>query len=241
MKSPKETPKKLPKLPRTETYRSGSYRLFDGPDNAVKVTHKYRTQGDGSDFSNTDWALLLVDAGWEKAHEAYYQGLDEGYRMGQAAGLIEGSQEGKCNAEKAEAAFEQALFALEKNLLQFYVGVERWSVKLALHIAEKVVESVANEHKDLVKQTVRKAIAETADKTRILIRVNPSDFQALKDFRADIREISEGTEHFKIEVDTSITPGSCRVETPSGLVDADFMTQLGELRRALILHEEAVE
>jgi flagellar biosynthesis/type III secretory pathway protein FliH len=51
--------------------------------------------------------------------------------------------------------------------------------------------------------------------------------------------LCEGIEHFKIEADGGITPGSCRVETPSGLLDADFTTQLAELRRALILHEEA--
>lgn len=241
MKSQKKIPEKLQRLPRSETFRSGSYRLYDGPENAVKVSYKNRGLVDDSGFSSTDWVLLLVDAGWEKAHETYYQGLDEGYAMGYAAGLAEGLQEGSRRAEQATATFEQALFAMEKNLLQFYTGVERWSVKLALHIAEKVVEKAANEHEDLIKQTVRKAITETADKTRILIRVNPTDFQALKDFRADVREISEGTEHFKIEVDASITPGSCRVETPSGLVDADFTTQLGELRRVLILHEEAVE
>lgn len=193
----------------------------------------------GSDLSNADWALHLVDAGWEKAEEGYYQGLDEGYALGYTTGLREGLQEGREATEKANHIFSQTVNDLEKNLLQFYLGVERWTVKLAMYIAEKVVGFAAHEHQDLVKETVRKAIAETADKTRIIIKVNPSDYETLKHFRIDLSELSERIEHFKIEVDAGVTPGSCRVETPSGLVDADFTTQIGELRRALILQEEA--
>ena len=239
MKGVKKTLENLHQLPRAKTFRTGSYRLFEGQENAVRVVPKYREMVDASGLSNTDWALLLVDAGWEKAQETYYKGLDEGYGKGYADGLAAGLREGSAGAQQAAATFEQVLFSMERNLLQFYSGVERWSVKLAMQIAGKVVESAADEHEDLVKQTVRKAIAETADKTRILIRVNPCDFKALKGFRSDIRDLPEGTDHFKIEVDASVTPGSCRIETPSGLVDADFTTQLGELRKALILHEEA--
>ena len=237
MKHLKKAPEKISEIPRAKTLRYGSYRLMDGPGEVVTVKSIVKRGGEVGGLNNTDWALLLIDTGWEKAEQAYYQGLDEGYAKGLAMGL----QQGRADAEKSAVAFGQALTDLEKSLLQFYAGVERWSVKLAIRIAQKVVENAADEHQDLVKQTIRKAIAETADKTRILIKVNPTDYDAIKDLRTDVTKLSEGIEHFKIEVDSSITPGSCHVETPSGLVDADFTTQLAELRRALILHEEARE
>jgi flagellar biosynthesis/type III secretory pathway protein FliH len=85
---------------------------------------------------------------------------------------------------------------------------------------------------------VRQALQETADKTRLLVRVHPADYEILKTLRSEITALSEGIEHFKIEADGTITRGSCRVETASGLLDADFATQLLELRRALIPPEE---
>ena len=227
----KKVPEHLREIPRAQTLPQGSYRLVPGPGEAVVVKPSVRGPADVSKLNGTDWMLLLIDAGWEKAEQAYYKGLEEGFLIGQ--------QEGRMEARKSAAAFGEALNTVEISLLKFYSGLERWAVKLAMKIAEKVVGRAADEHQELVQQTVRRAIAEAADKTRILIKVNPSDYDALRDFRADVTALSEGVEHFKIEADVSITPGSCRVETPSGLVDADFTTQLGELRRALILQEEA--
>jgi flagellar assembly protein FliH len=226
---------KLKSIPRAKMLRGGSYKLVEGPGSSVVVKHEFRHTGDGPRLNETDWLLMMADAGWEKAEQAYYIGLDEGY----AKGLAEGLQTGREEAFKAAAFFEATLADLEENLLKYFTGLERWTVKLAMKIAEKVVANMADEKKDLVEQIVHKAIAETADKTRIMIRVNPSDFDALQAFKKDVVTLSGGIEHINIETDTGITPGSCRVETPSGLLDADFTTQLGELRRALILQEEA--
>ncbi|HDH57446.1 MAG TPA: hypothetical protein ENF16_02440, partial [Bacteroidetes bacterium] len=214
--SASKTPERQRHGPAAKTLRQGSYRLVDGAENAVTVRSSAWRNRDVSDFNHTDLMLFLLDSCWEKAEQSYYQGLDEGYNMGYAEGL----RRGRADAEKSGAAFQQALDTLEKSLLQFYAGVERWTVKLAMRIAEKVVGNAAQEQQEIVHQTVRKAIAETADKTRILIKVNPSDFEALKDFRTDVTALSEGIEHFRIETDAGITPGSCKVETPSGLVDA---------------------
>ncbi len=229
----KKPPQKMKSIPRVKTLRSGSYKLIKGPGEAVRIKYNPRRGGESDDFSDTDWMLTLIDAGWEKAENAYYWGLDEGF----AAGLKVGRSESKHAADN----FRKTLTNLEENLIKYYSGVERWSVKLAMKIAEKVIAQAANEKRDLVEQTVRKAMAETADKSRILIKVNPSDYEALKEFKNNVTVIPEGIEHFKLETDPNITPGSCRIETPSGLLDADFTTQLGELRRALILQEEARE
>ncbi|TKJ42226.1 hypothetical protein CEE37_00690 [candidate division LCP-89 bacterium B3_LCP] len=237
MKGLTKSPQKCEGLPPTKTLKTGTYKLFEGAQEAVVVRNRHRVSSQEDTLTDSDLLLQLVDGGWEKAEKAYYEGLDEGYSMGFTVGL----REGYAKAERTTDFFKQALDSVEKGLLRFYAGVERWSVKLSMTIAEKVIEKAAHEHEDIVKQTVRKAIAETADKTKIIIKVNPTDLEILKDLRSDISELSEGIDHLKFEVDAGVTPGSCRVETPSGLVDADFTTQLSELRKALILHEEARE
>ncbi len=230
-------PKKLRALPKAETLRPGTYKIITGPGEAIMVRHSPIRSGDGDALSDTDWMLLLVDAGWEKAEFAYYQGLEEGFSTGFAKGL----KQGRAEAQHAALSFQESLQNLEANLIKFFTGLERWTVKLAMNIAEKVIAQTAVEKKDLIEQIVRKAITETADKSKILIRVNPTDYEALKEFKTNVSAIAEGIEHFRLETDVSITPGSCRVETPSGLLDADFTTQIGELRRALIFQEEATK
>jgi flagellar biosynthesis/type III secretory pathway protein FliH len=223
-------PEKRPVIPRAQMLQRGSYRLVEEQEGAVTIKGAVSGHRPPAQWNEPDWILALHEAMWDRAHFAYYEGLDSGFKLGTDYGHQE--------AEKATAEFRRMMQALEMSLLEFYNGLERWSIKLSLAVAEKVIGQAANEHEQLVKATVRRALAEIADRTRILVRVHPSDYEAMKSMRSEITSLSEGIEHFKIEADGSVTPGSCRVETPSGLLDADFTAQLAELRRALILHEE---
>ena len=104
MKKYKE-PKKMHSLPRAQTLKPGSYKILSGPAEAVKVRYNPRRSGEGDAFSDTDWMLTLIDAGWEKAENAYYQGLEEGF----VEGLEVGTRRGRSEAEKTANAFEEAL------------------------------------------------------------------------------------------------------------------------------------
>ena len=224
-------PEKLRVIPRAQMLLQGSYRLVEGREGAVTIKGSASKHHPPPEWNETDWVLALHDASWDHAQFAYYEGLDAGFRLGVAQGRRE--------AEKTAADFQRTLQTMEMSLLDYYGNLERWTVKLSMAVAEKVIGQAANEHEQLAKATVRRALVELADRTRILVRVHPSDYEVMKSMRSEITSLSEGIEHFKIEADGSVTPGSCRVETPSGLLDADFTTQLAELRRALILHEEA--
>jgi flagellar biosynthesis/type III secretory pathway protein FliH len=230
LKSIRKIPEKLRVIPRAQMLQRGSYRLVEEQEGAVTIKGAVSGRQPPAQWNEPDWILALHEAMWDRAQFAYYEGLDAGFKLG--------ADYGRQEAEKATADFRRMMQALEMSLLEFYNGLERWSVKLSLAVAEKVIGQAANEHEQLVKATVRRALAEIADRTRILVRVHPSDYEAMKSMRSEITSLSEGIEHFKIESDGSVTPGSCRVETPSGLLDADFTAQLAELRRALILHEE---
>lgn len=233
MRGSRKPPEKLRGIPRAGTLRQGSYRLVTDPSQTVIIKPPAAAAQRQTELNETDWFYQMLDAVWDKAEKAYYQGLDEGYKIG--------LEKGRAESQEVAVNFRRTLETLDLSLLEFYSGVERWSVKLAMNLAEKIIGRAAEQHQELVKQTVRQAIQETADKTRILVRVHPSDYETLKALRSEITALSEGIEHFKIEADGAVTPGSCRVETPSGLLDADFTTQLRELRRALILHEEAAK
>ncbi|MCX6640550.1 MAG: FliH/SctL family protein [bacterium] len=229
------TLEKLKEIPRARTLRRGSYRLLDSPAQAVTVKAVSNVVTELPRLNPTDWFLLCteseIEKGWENAESAYYQGLDEGFQLGQRPGQIE--------ARKVSAFLTQTLKDLDESILKFYQNLEEETVKLAVSTAEVIVGQAAHDHEDLVKQTIKKVIAEASDKTRIFVKVNPQDFDIMKNARAEIIGLSEGIEHFKIEADKSVTPGSCTVATSSGIIDADFNTQLNELRRTLSQEMEA--
>jgi flagellar assembly protein FliH len=230
MPGTRKPPEKLRTIPKAKTLRLGSYRLVTDPAQSVMIKPVEASPRKPVELNETDWFYQMLDSIWDKAETAYYQGLDEGFKLG--------LERGQSEAQALAVNFRRTLETLDVTLLEFYTGVEHWSVKLSMNIAEKVIGGAAEEHRDLVKQTVRQALQETADKTRLLVRVHPADYEILKTLRSEITALSEGIEHFKIEADSTITRGSCRVETASGLLDADFATQLLELRRALIPPEE---
>jgi flagellar assembly protein FliH len=220
---------KIKELPKAQTFRHGSYRLLNKATEAVTVKPVYRVMTDLPRFNATDWFLFSVESaqeeGMESAEAAYYQGLDEGFQVGRQSGLIE--------VQKNSELLNGTLKNLEESILQFYHNLEGEAVNLALKAAEIIVGQAALDHQDLVKSTVKKAIAEAIDKTKIFVKVNPKDYELLKNARNEVIGLSEGIEHFKIEADEKIVAGSCRVTTPSGVIDADFHIQMAELKKSL--------
>ncbi len=229
MAKPPKQMEKLRTIPRAHTLRQGTYHLATDPASAVVIKPLEPRTKQPANFNEADWFLMLLEAVSEKAEAAYYAGLEQGYETG--------LQQGRGEVQNAAATFRRHLEALQKDLLDYFTQVEHWSVQLSLSIAEKVIGQAAEMQQDLVKQTVRRALQEITDKSRLFVKVNAADYEILKSIRSEIASLSEGLEHFKIEADNSITPGSCRVETPAEILDADFTTQFGELRRAIIQPE----
>ncbi len=223
-------PEKTRACPRAKTLRPGTYRLVMNPAQAVVIKPVEIARKRQADFNETDWYLAMVDAVWEKAEVAYYAGLDQGFALG--------LQQGRSEVEKNAQHLRRTLETLELRLLEFFSGLENWSVRLSLALAEKVIGKAAQQHEELVKHSIRSALQEAADKSRLLVRVHPADYEVMKTYRAELTALSEGIEHFKIEADLTVTPGGCRIETPSGLLDADLNVQIGELRRCLKLSAE---
>ncbi|MFH1863096.1 MAG: FliH/SctL family protein [bacterium] len=214
--------------PQKRTLPSGSYRFSKDHPVAVKSDYERsrKSHSPRSDPLNaTDWGLNFLDSGWAQAEQAYYQGIEEGY--------ITGLECGRREVEAVALQFQQTLQSLESGLLQFYHEIQKWSIQLTLAVAEKVIEQAAQDYKGIVEQQIRRAIHEAADRTRILVRINPADFEVLQSIRTEINGLSEGIEHFKVEADQAITQGSCEVRTPSEEIQADFRIQLSEIQRVL--------
>ena len=83
-------------------------------------------------------------------------------------------------------------------------------------------------------QAVHECLAYVEDKTKVIIRVNPDDLEAVRRHRNDWLESLESIDHLLIEAEPTVARGGCVVETPIGDVDAQIEERLKRLRTALL-------
>ena len=159
--------------------------------------------------------------------DAYAQGL----ASGQEAGREQAKQE-FLPALIAFAQIGQSLIVLEEQL------VERFTphlVRLALDVAEKIVEKVVEEDPLIISSVLERARAELPQARSIRIWLHPLDHQVLAQCRPDLVWVGDkGGRTVEVVFSEEIERGGCRVETEMGVVDATIPIQLEEIRRQML-------
>lgn len=153
-----------------------------------------------------------------KVAEAYEKGLQKGIQAGEAQFQEQVGESAQVLQEAAaamRAAYEEFLNALEPEVFE-----------LVTLIAERVVGREVRTDRELIHDTVRRAIAVVADRGTLTVRLNPEDAQALREQKVTLLEEFEGIEHLRIEPEPEISPGGCRVDSGRMHVDARIETLL---------------
>jgi flagellar assembly protein FliH len=93
-----------------------------------------------------------------------------------------------------------------------------------------------------VTAAVREVVRRARERSRLTLRVSPSDYALIREHLATVLE---GLEAGQVEVvsDERVHLGGCLLETPSGSLDGRLEVQLESLRRTLLAaqSEEAPE
>ena len=154
--------------------------------------------------------------------QAYRQGYDAGYAQG-----------------SARAADEAARLAqLVETIRQETTGLEQRIaedlVKLALTLARTLVRESLKVHPELLEAIVREAVAEVPPFSRgTRVRLNPDDAALLG---AHLSQELGG--NWNVVEDANILRGGCRIETPTGEIDATLETRWQKLSAALAQDHE---
>jgi flagellar assembly protein FliH len=129
---------------------------------------------------------------------------------------------------------DQFLASLEEQLYHLQRSFEEHVVKCALAVAERIVKREIARDQEFVLTQVREALKRVVGVSRIQLRVHPSDEALLHHRRAGLMEASDSLREIAIEVDETIEPGGCIIESESGSVDAQLSTQLKQIEEALL-------
>jgi flagellar biosynthesis/type III secretory pathway protein FliH len=156
---------------------------------------------------------------------AYQRGLAEGERRARA-GTGTGNDRERALLSSVIRQFEAARAAV-------VVQAGEQITALALAIASKVVRDHVDQHRELVVTQARDAVARVRESSLVRIHVHPDDLVRMEAERPALLRLFEGPVTIKIEEDPAISPGGCKIETPTRFVDATLEAQLGRVGEAL--------
>lgn len=106
-------------------------------------------------------------------------------------------------------------------------------LRVACDIARRIVGKSAEIRDEVVLEVVKNALGHVKDNTKMTIRVNPRDYEALARCKAGWLE-SARAGGIKINADARIKPGGCLIEGESGSVEAQIDRQIDLIEKALM-------
>lgn len=156
-------------------------------------------------------------------------------------GFREGQQEAETRmcAEYEEALANERqkvralLSSFEAQQKAYHQSLEQSTMKFGLAVAEIIIKREVSLDKELVLQQVREALKRIVGVERIKLRVNPQDESIVKESRTAVTEDFDSVREIVIEIDETIEPGGCILESDSGNVDARLSTQLKKIEESL--------
>ena len=171
---------------------------------------------------------ILKDAHQKVAlleQEAY----EKGFAQGEKDGLELGEKKAIKVIENIENLFIE-ISHLKKEILKQY---EKEILELIFSIVKKIIHDQVELDEKTIKNTVFKALNLTAEKSEIVLRVNPEDFDFVERLRPEFFTKFKELKSITATSDPSITRGSCFLETPYGNVDATVETRLEKIYQSL--------
>ncbi len=157
--------------------------------------------------------------------EAY----EKGFAQGEKDGLELGEKKAIKVIENIENLFLE-ISHLKKEILKQY---EKEILELIFAIAKKIIHDQITLDEKAIKNTVFKALNLTAEKSEIVLRVNPEDFDFVERLRPEFFTKFNELKSIMVTSDPSITRGGCFLETSYGDVDATVETRLEKIYQSL--------
>ena len=157
----------------------------------------------------------------------------EAYEKGFAQGEKDGLELGGKKAIKVVENIENILIEinhLKNDIIERY---EKEILELIFSIAEKITHRRINLDEKAIKGTVLDALHLASDKSNVLFRINPEDFDIIEKLRPEFLARFKELKSIIVTSDPSVTRGGCFLETPYGDIDASIETQLEKIHQSL--------
>jgi flagellar assembly protein FliH len=178
----------------------------------------------------------IVEISYEEYKQRFAAELDAERHEAREKGLREGREAGLAKALSEHASQLQALATVVRSArtrLEEGIGdLADVGAEIAFEAACKVLGQALADRDGII-AAVREAVRRARDRSRLIVRVSPADFDLIRDNRV---KILEGLDAGRVEIaaDDRVELGGCLLETPSGTLDSRLEVQVANLRRTLL-------
>lgn len=183
----------------------------------------------GDNYKKRKEAEDIVKKAQEKAALLEREAYEKGFAQGEKDGLDLGEKKALKVVENIENFFTE-MSNLRKEILKQH---EREILELIFSIAKKIIHHQIGSDEKAIEDTVLKALHSAAERSKIILRVNPEDFDYVERLRPEFFAKFKELKSIVVTSDPSITRGGCFLETPYGDVDARIETELEMIYQCL--------
>ncbi len=184
-------------------------------------------------------AALVIEAAEEKARAVVVEAEAMAAQVLAAArseGYENGYEAGVAAATEAMHQQLQTIASIASNVTvdkgELIRECEAQVVDLVIDVARKVLGREISLDRSVVVKLVDKALERVTGQVVLRIRVNPSEYELVRQHWLERGGRDDETMPLEIVADKRVKPGGCVVDTQGGTVDAQIDVQLTEIRRA---------
>jgi len=176
-----------------------------------------------------------ADAARQAAYsEGFRKGAEEGAQSGLRQALAEATERFNREHGHLVADLQRVVAEFDARKEELGLAAQRDLLDFAVLLAQKMTYAIGSQHRDAVVENVRRAIECVSRATDLTIRVNSADTAALETFASTALRQVQGSAAVRIQVDDSIAPGGCVVQSDRTEVDARLETQAEEIAALLL-------
>jgi flagellar assembly protein FliH len=125
--------------------------------------------------------------------------------------------------------YAEAIIEVGKLRAALYGQIEQEVVRLALAVSKKIVHREIQVDHDIIQTLVRVALSHVAEKSAVVIHLNPVDYGYLVEKKDELSQ-SEGRD-ISLLADRSVERGGCLIQTECGDIDARIDEEFREVER----------
>ncbi len=180
-----------------------------------------------------DQAKQVLHDSESQAEELKKAAFNQGYEEGYADGMNRGLEEAKNSVRGIVDVFEQGIDDLSGLRKEVYHKSEGEIIELVLMIARKVIHAEILINREVILNVIKAAISNVLQKEKMVIRINPEDFDFAVSCKPDLQAYVEDLKNVVMEKDDTIERGGCIVITEAGKVEAQIDQSFTEVEEIL--------
>lgn len=169
--------------------------------------------------------------------EGYQEGFSRGSEDGYESGAKKGEEEGLARYTETVARLQALLEGAQAEKDAYFSDREALMVELVARVSAKILAREADTRPDHILHLLRQAVRRLADRSKLLVYLNPSDLEKVTAARADGLLTLAGVKQVEFLADDGMVQGGVRIRSGNQTLDATLDAQLSEVVRGLL--EEA--